>query len=447
MARKKAIRNVRTFCNSNVGANEDTKTLWIFGAGASRHMNEFPMSFDFFEKSIALCTSKMKTFSGKTDPRYLGLCLAKADNKSAVPSISKIRKFKKDSCLALSHIDIWGFLAPEHDVMAKIQYLWNSWKSLPILLEEIGFSLTPDQLISKYPEELIAEVRKIDSKSLVKNRGFYDRDYARRKLDETLETIRDIYFYTLSEYNQAANAKFGNSNLYTQLVKSFILEKNARVISFNYDTMLDEAIFNHFTRSWHYGGMTIAGINGYPVSRGTKSDLVLIKPHGSLHFLICPNCKRAHVNWFWTFRKTGLGAFASDNRRCVKCKKAMPGRRELLESMIVSPLYDKKIIKRSYQAIKAAFSWCDNIVSIGYSFPEQDTYFFDCIKKGVQSRNGRQIKVRIVSQNFDSAKDIKNRLDKQLRNRGIKAKDVKVKADVLIGFEEVKSGFENIPTK
>lgn len=445
MAKRNAIKTVRTFCTSNVGANEDTKTLWIFGAGASQHLNDFPMSFNFFDKSIALCTSKMKTFSRKNDPKYMGLCLGKTSNSPQVPSINQIRSFKRDSRLALSYIDIWGDLAPDHDVMAKIQYLWNSWKRLPTLLEEIGLSLTPDQLISKYPEQLIAEVRNITPLSLVKHHGFYDRTFARRKLDETLETLQDIYFYTLSEYNQAAHTNFANNNLYSKLVESFILEKNARVISFNYDTMLDEAIFNYFTRSWHYGGMTVAGINGYPVSRGAKSDLVLIKPHGSLHFLICPNCKRAHVNWFWTYRKTGIGVFASDNRRCVKCKKAMPGRKELLESMIVSPLYDKKIIKRSHHAIKAAFSWCDNIVAIGYSFPEQDTYFFECIKKGVQSRNGRQIKVRIVSENHDSAKKIKKRLDNQLRIRGIMAKDIKVKAEILNGFKDVKAGLEDIP--
>ena len=114
---------------------------------------------------------------------------------------------------------------------------------------------------------------------------------------------------------------------------------------------------------------------------------------------------------------------------------------------MVSPLYDKKIIKRSRGAITGAFSWSDNVVSVGYSFPDQDTYFFDCIQSGVNRRKGRPLTLRIVSHTHDSAKEIKARLDKQLRRRGISAKAVKVRAVKLSGFEEIDAGLKNVPVK
>jgi len=55
---------VKTVHSSNVGLREGTKTLWVFGAGASFHM-EFPLSRDFFSKSVGICTAKLETFSGK----------------------------------------------------------------------------------------------------------------------------------------------------------------------------------------------------------------------------------------------------------------------------------------------------------------------------------------------------------------------------------------------
>ena len=96
-----------------------------------------------------------------------------------------------------------------------------------------------------------------------------------------------------------------------------------------------------------------------------------------------------------------MNVAASENRRCAYCRKPRPGRRELLTGLVVAPLYDKKIIKRSHQAITQSVKWSDVVVAVGYSFPEQDTYFFDCLYNAIKSRSENPLLVRIVSHSSD----------------------------------------------
>lgn len=446
MVLKVKIRNVRTIHTSNVGANEDTKTLWVFGAGASRHIG-FPLSFDLFSKSVGICAAKLKVFSG---PRDLGYHLFRERFHGAgtsVPTHDDIVKFKDDPRLALDHVHVWEYLKPELADYVPIQELFRQWIGIQEKLRKIGFSKTTKELLETYPEDLINQIRQVDPHDLVNVRLAYDVDGARRQIADAQAAVHDIYFFTLSRINDDAREATRQKPvdaLYAQLVRSFILEKNARIITFNYDTMLDEAIFTHFTRSWRYGGMTVAGINGYPVATGTSADLVLIKPHGSLNYLICGKCKRAHVNWFWSYRRTGVNTPASGNRRCTFCREPSAGRPELMQSLTVAPLYDKQIIKRSYKAIEDAFSWADHVVSIGYSFPAQDNYIYRLMDKAIKSRARAALTISVVSHTHDSAKEIAKQLRTGLKTAGVGADKVKIKAMPLNGFEEVETGAENI---
>jgi hypothetical protein len=449
MAKKAQIQEVRTFHSSNVGANEDTKTLWLFGAGASRHLG-FPLSFDLFSKSVGICTAKLKMFLGPDDVGYHFFRDHFQGAGKPVPTHDQLVKFKDDPLLALDHVHVWEYLKPGSSDYVPIQDLFRLWVGVQEKLRGIGFNLTTQDLLKVYPEDLINRIRQVDPDDLVRDSLADDVAAARRKIVDAQEDVQHIYFFTLSRINdearEATRQKPADA-LYTQLVRSFILEKNARIITFNYDTMLDEAIFTHFTRAWKYGGMTVAGINGYPVATGTPADLVLIKPHGSLNYLICGKCKRAHVNWFWSYRHTGVNTPASGNRRCVFCKEPSAGRPELMGSLTVAPLYDKQIIKRSYKAIEEAFGWADHVVSVGYSFPAQDTYVYRLMGEATKSRTGAALTVSVVSHTHESAKEIAQRLRSGLKQQGVGADKVKVTALDLKGFEEVRTGTANVPVK
>ena len=67
------------------------------------------------------------------------------------------------------------------------------------------------------------------------------------------------------------------------------------------------------------------------------------------------------------------------------------------------------------------------------------------MKQGIELRKGAPLRVRVVSHSHDSAKDIKKRLEKERVSRGVPRTAMKVRAEKLNGFEEVRYGFKNIP--
>lgn len=107
--------------------------------------------------------------------------------------------------------------------------------------------------------------------------------------------------------------------------------------------------------------------------------------------------------------------------------------------MVVSPLYDKKIIERSYEAIISAFQWAEVVVGVGYSFPTQDAYFYHCLVKAVKGR-AKPLVIRVVSHTHVSASEIAATIRDELEKHGLTAAHVKVEALDIEGFEQVRSG-------
>jgi hypothetical protein len=65
--------------------------------------------------------------------------------------------------------------------------------------------------------------------------------------------------------------------------------------------------------------------------------------------------------------------------------------------------------------------------------------------KAVTSRSGTMLNINVVSHSASSAREIADRLSGGLERQGIDAKKVMVAAMELNGFEEVRTGVENIP--
>jgi hypothetical protein len=294
------------------------------------------------------------------------------------------------------------------------------------------------------PEDLLRQIRQLDPADVLSRIG---RGGNLRQVEtgirEAEDCVRLIYFYALSEFNDRARRTIDentDASCYEQLVKAFIFETNARVISFNYDTVLDESLFRRFTSCWAYEGIHLAGINAYPVSSGAEADLLLIKPHGSLNMLVCPNCQRTHIQWFARFIPRGGGQPAADNRQCAHCESRFAGNRNLLDGMVVPPLYDKEVIDGSKPAIRRAFQWANRIVSIGYSFPQQDSYFFDCMADGLLANTSTEIRIWLAlrgSSGTDGTAALRDRLLAEPRLRFLSQARFSVEASDVRGFEEV----------
>lgn len=240
-------------------------------------------------------------------------------------------------------------------------------------------------------------------------------------------------------FNEQARTKAlseADASCYEQLVKSFIFEMNSRIISFNYDTILDEALFRRFAKTWAYERIHLAGINSYPVAPGAEADLLYIKPHGSLNMLVCPNCQRTHIQWFAPYVPRGGGELASNNRRCAHCKQVSP-QSGLLNGMVVPPLYDKEVIDGSKKAIVRAFAWTNNVVSIGFSYPEQDSYFFDCMAEGLGSNRNDKVTISLVLQNQAGTQTLMQRLLAEPRLAFLTDPKFAIEPTSIAGFESL----------
>jgi hypothetical protein len=391
--------------------DRNARTLWIFGAGASAHLH-FPLSSGFLKSALSLITSEIRSFSG--------------DSVSAFDQIGA----------KTSELD-------RRDLV-RLQNLMRQIAALRERLSAVGITPETAALLDTPPEDLLQQIQQLDPADVLSRIG-KGRSLQQVEMDisRAEECVTLIYFYALSEFNDRARHAIdgdADGSCYEQLVKAFIFETNARIISFNYDTVLDEALFRRFTRSWAYELIHLAGINGYPVSSGAEPDLLFIKPHGSLNMLVCPNCQRTHIQWFARSIPRGGGNLAADNRQCAHCKSRFDGIRSLLDGMLVPPLYDKEVIDGSKPAIRRAFQWANRIVSIGFSFPQQDSYFFDCMAEGLLANPSTEIRIWLVlqgSSGADGATTLRQRLLAEPRLRFLVEPKFSIAATDLRGFEAV----------
>lgn len=421
---------------------EVNKTLWIFGAGASAHLG-FPLSWGFLRSTVSLVTSFFK------DPNDLSLDFGRSFRPkdfttSAGSPITNddVRAIKTDPVKAFDLIDLWTYTEPaDRKDLVRLQYLVRELKALKKRLADVGITPATGELLGIAPEELIRQIRELKAQDIQSKIG-RGRDLEQIQFDiqKAQECVSLIYFYALSEFNEAARAKLtqdSTNSCYDQLVRSFVFEKGSRIISFNYDTMLDESLFWRFTKAWAYERIHLAAINGYPVSAGAEADLLYIKPHGSLNMLVCPNCQRTHIQWFARFVPRGGGKPASDNRRCAHCKDVLPGRKELLDGLVVPPLYDKEVIEGSKGAIRRAFAWTNNIVSIGFSYPEQDAYFIDCMADGLRDNPNMKVTLWLVLRGSKGTDPLKKRLEADARLAPYIGNLLQIEATDMDGFEAV----------
>jgi len=84
----------------------------------------------------------------------------------------------------------------------------------------------------------------------------------------------------------------------------------------------------------------------------------------------------------------------------------------------------------------------DNIVSVGYSFPEQDNYFYDLLFISLLAKPCRRTTLRIVDSNLAGAEATRDRLinHKLLRTLCRPSRKLEVIAMDLDGFHGIRIG-------
>jgi len=217
-------------------------------------------------------------------------------------------------------------------------------------------------------------------------------------LDQIME-VREAVFHVVGRTIQLALNDDEESTRYINKFAAYLTKKSAirqeqnyrnsdpvSVISTNWDTLLDNSIYQHITQKKHNA---VVDYCCYISSRGEHDESIkpgleklgqggfnvkLLKLHGSLNWLQCPRCMRLYA----TFQTEGSVIAQISEESCRHCDKNFPKEKgkHLLASNLIMPTYIKDLSNPQYKVIwqnaGIEVSEADKLVFIGYSLPSAD---------------------------------------------------------------------------
>ena len=371
--------------------DRETKILWVFGAGASTSSG-FPVSCELFHSAINLLRKhSTKKYSDNAD------CLENRTDWSVYLSSN------------------------ENDDPVRRRLRNGLSRTFKDLLDDLLYCHIIDNavnILKTNPEEIIKAIDDLQPSS--RHTRWPKGSFTSLK-DKMRENAEKTYFYILSEFNTDNSIR--ERNPYRDLVCLHrgpdrghwrFFETKTKIISFNYDTLLDEALSKYHLRFWNYEGIRLSAINGISVSAGLRdisaSTVSLIKPHGSLNFMYCPKCQGTAIYDDWVFKDTGPGSMTSNNRYC-SCSSMETGH---MRSQLTPPVYRKDLFFLCREAMERSLAWCNKLIVVGYSFPDQDSHVQEVLAAGIQANRSKQIQILVIDQNMNKAKKICARIKKTL---------------------------------
>lgn len=135
-------------------------------------------------------------------------------------------------------------------------------------------------------------------------------------------------------------------------------------------------------------------------AKGHKNIKVL-KMHGSLAWLECPKCGRIYTDF-----ANEIASEEFSDLECSYCKEldSIPGGNPILRSLIITPTFLKSLdnlnVKNIWHNAFIDVSEADNIVFIGYSFPDADFEMRCLLKKSTKNN----VSVHVVLSEADNPK-------------------------------------------
>lgn len=188
---------------------------------------------------------------------------------------------------------------------------------------------------------------------------------------ELRKALERVIYKTLERSLEPAMGNWDPNKEYETLVKYIIASgKQACLLSFNYDWMLDRALVDAAHKSkvtWAYGLPFKAGIENFPsYPRVDDPQIYLLKLHGSVHWCQCVNCEEC-LRLYYFIRYDPI--YGSKWPACETCSGTD------FRPVLVAPTPLKNIPAAMHPAWdKAAtcLSEAHNLVIIGYSFPAFD---------------------------------------------------------------------------
>ena len=232
----------------------------------------------------------------------------------------------------------------------------------------------------------------------------YCHEYSWRKLEDIRDALNKLVLFLFHKANLEISEK---GRIFYERIGLYFIEKRIRgkssdpfsIISFNWDSLLEDSIYNCIRTMKITGGVDIdfcCYTNPLNTSVPHSSSLTqkakgifnikLMKLHGSVNWLLCPNCNRLF---------TGVGGDKDiwlqyiDNIPCPSCKKVSSGtgKSAPLEQFFISPTFLKVFnnahIQMTWHNAYLEIAGASKVVFVGYSLPEADYHFRTILRRAI----------------------------------------------------------------
>lgn len=188
-------------------------------------------------------------------------------------------------------------------------------------------------------------------------------------------------------------------------------DRDIGIISLNWDTVFEFVINslgtendrNRIGLNYCVFSDSINGEDSKDLLRaGGDGTLKIMKLHGSINWLYCPNCGRLFIDRF-----NNIGV--EYKKRCRYCTNVQTPREIILEEMIITPTILKEFqnhhLRLTWQHAFMELSRADAVVFIGYSFPLADYELRYLFKKALP----KDVKLSAVLHHADETNGTKER--------------------------------------
>lgn len=350
------------------------KTLFIYGAGASK-ADHAPLQNELFSEIFDLLEGVNNYSNIDLNPDFI---------KEMKIFLYKLYPINRN---IVENVDYPTF----EEVMGLIYFA---------IIRDESFKGISYNNLSSYLESLTALIAYILQEKL-------------RFIPNINRRFLDCLFTTFQE-------KYINDTERSDLAKIF--KKKFSFLNINYDILLDNAVFD--LRNNH-------GIEyDYCFEiKNTHDKLKLFKPHGSLNWLLCKACGKIQTD---EYNKISLSYYESILKKSTFRKKCECGTE--YSPLIIPPSFFKelnnKVIRNILINLENHLKKVENLVFIGYSFPEADIHLKYIFKRAqlfggfkkiilINKKGGDDLYYRNVKRSFpgvnliDLTLDFPNGLEKK----------------------------------
>ncbi|MCL2410115.1 MAG: hypothetical protein FWC97_00590 [Treponema sp.] len=239
------------------------------------------------------------------------------------------------------------------------------------------------------------------------------RGYTTEMINEKQEALKKCIIFLLA-YKSAKISEINNicsrfaKLIFNKRINSSYNDDLLTIITMNWDSILEKEIYR-LCREYNNAG---SKIKIYPdlcfydycfnksdkriisthIKAKKNKNIKFLKLHGSINWLVCPNCKRIYVDYDEDIAIYELCYELSTERLCPECIKEFIKDNDVprMNSILITPTFIKDLnilqLKNIWHNALIDISEASKIIIIGYSFPEADFEMRYLLKKAINQK-------------------------------------------------------------